>query len=245
GTRLPPEQLTLDPWSRVIANVLQPDRSVLCDGLEIVAIPRVLGASRCDAANAVQLTSRQRQREGLVEQFLHAGIAAANAHESERCERRDVLLNACDGGAGPEVGSHTRRFRPVAAIELAGGVVRPDVRAMTEDAPFLAVSDTLAKQFVGAREVVDEHRIEEGIAIGSRGLLFELVCERHREALIERLVAARVAGPEQPRANGPQRMRLGGEVALRAGQRQRAAPELEGLLVPAAVRCEHGTRTIR
>ena len=220
------------------AHVPEPELGLAGDLGVSSGIPRLLGAGRSDAADAVELAGGYRELESLREQLIGTRIAAAQAHRCERGEEGDALLHAGGLRAAQQLARHARRSSPLAPVELAGRVIGADISAVREDAALFAVLDTFLKGLPGAREVVRESRIEEERPVGAGGMILEPLLERQRETALEGLVSRAIVGSEQRSADVAQRVRLGGAVAALAGEREGALPELERFAIPAAVHRE-------
>src|SRR6516162_5028636 len=98
---------------------------------------------------------------------MGAGISAAQSHRGKCGEKRDALLHSGEFGAAQQLARHARGAGPLAAIELAGCVVRADVRAVREDSPLFAILYALMECLLGTLKVVYQHRIEEQRAVRS------------------------------------------------------------------------------
>ncbi len=90
-----------------------------------------------------------------------------------------------------------------------------------------------------------QHRVEELVAVGSRGLLFELVLECQREALLERFIPRAVVTAQQRRANDAERVRLRRTITRFARERQSASSKIQSFLVPTPVRGQRGASAVR
>src|SRR5262245_16569593 len=66
----PPQQLPSYPRRVVVADVLEANRRLARDAIEVTAIPRLFCARGGNAPDAIQLARWQRQPERLVEQLI-------------------------------------------------------------------------------------------------------------------------------------------------------------------------------
>jgi len=154
----------------------------------------VLSSRRRNATDAIQLMCGQCKREGLIEHLIHARIAATHSHDPQRSEGRDSLLNAGNFRPMHELCCYACRLRPVAPVELARCVVGTYVGAVTEDSSFLTVGDAFAKELFSTRPIVNQHRVEQRVAVCSGGLFFEIVLQGQRETPVECFVSGGIAG---------------------------------------------------